>query len=130
MSAREIPTRPAALAPSARGGPLLDGDPAWGEPRAKTVTWHDPAVTVRGAIGLSGLEFMNAIIEGRLPPPPIANLLGMRVRHVERGLAVFEYTPDELVYNPLGVVHGGLLCTLADTVAGCAVHTTLEAGRR
>jgi uncharacterized protein (TIGR00369 family) len=41
---------------------------------------------------------------------------------------VFEYTPDESVYNPLGVVHGGLLCTLADTVAGCAVQTTLEAG--
>ena len=36
--------------------------------------------------------------------------------------------PDESVYNPIGLVHGGLLCTLADSVAGCAVHTTLDAG--
>ena len=36
--------------------------------------------------------------------------------------------PDESAYNPIGVVHGGLVCTLADSVAGCAVHTTLDAG--
>ena len=41
---------------------------------------------------------------------------------------VFEGTPDESVYNPIGMVHGGYVCTLADTVAACAVHTTLEAG--
>ena len=128
MSARE---KPAAPVPDA-GREASPGQPAtdlpWGPPRSKTVTWHDPAATVSGGMGMSGLEFMTAIVEGRLPPPPIASLLGMRARHFERGLAVFEYTPDESVYNPLGVVHGGLLCTLADTVAGCAVQTTLEAG--
>ena len=41
---------------------------------------------------------------------------------------VFEGTPDESVYNPIGTVHGGYVCTLADTVAACAVHTTLEPG--
>jgi uncharacterized protein (TIGR00369 family) len=44
------------------------------------------------------------------------------------GRVVFECEPDESAYNPIGVVHGGLVCTLADTVAGCAVHTTLDAG--
>jgi uncharacterized protein (TIGR00369 family) len=100
----------------------------WGEPRSRSVTWYDPAVTVAGGAGLSGLEFMQAIMTGTLPPPPIAQLLNMRVRHVERGLAVFECKPDESVYNPIGLVHGGLACTLADSALGCAVQTTLDAG--
>lgn len=130
------PAEPGAPAdPSAPGaGPAgTPVDPAgaaatWGPPRSKTVTWYDPAATVSDGTGLSGLEFMQAIIEGRLPPPPIAFLLEMRARHVELGRVVFECTPDGSVYSPLGMVHGGLVCTLADTVAGCAVHSTLEAG--
>jgi uncharacterized protein (TIGR00369 family) len=52
----------------------------------------------------------------------------MRLTRVERGLAQFGCTRDQSAYNPIGVVHGGLVCTLADSVAGCAVHTTLDAG--
>jgi uncharacterized protein (TIGR00369 family) len=77
---------------------------------------------------MSGLQFMQALADGRVAPAPIALLLNMRPRQVEHGLVVFECAPDESVYNPIGVVHGGLVCTLADTVAGCAVHTTLDAG--
>ena len=102
--------------------------PAWGASRNKTVTWHDPSITQNGGSGLSGLEFLRAILDGTLPPPPIAMLLGMRMREIELGRVVFECTPDESVYNPIGVVHGGLVCTLADTVAACAVHTSLAAG--
>ena len=47
---------------------------------------------------------------------------------VDYGLAVFECTPDESAYNPIGVVHGGLVCTLAHSAAGCAVQSTLAAG--
>jgi uncharacterized protein (TIGR00369 family) len=54
--------------------------------------------------------------------------MGFTLVEVSQGLAVFECTPDESVYNPIGVVHGGLVCTLADSAAGCAVQTTLEAG--
>jgi uncharacterized protein (TIGR00369 family) len=77
---------------------------------------------------MSGLEFLRAIRDGELPPPPITSLLGLRAVEVEPGCVVFEVTPDESVYNPIGTVHGGLVCTLADTVAACAVHTTLEVG--
>ena len=66
--------------------------------------------------------------DGRFAPPPIALLMGFTLVQVDYGLAVFECTPDESAYNPIGVVHGGLVCTLADSAAGCAVQTTLEAG--
>src|SRR5215472_4852458 len=69
--------------------------PSWGAPRSKVVTWYDQAATVAGGAGLSGLEFMQALMAGKLPPPPIALLLNMRPTKVDRGLAVFECTPDE-----------------------------------
>jgi uncharacterized protein (TIGR00369 family) len=100
----------------------------WGEPRSKTVTWYDPMVNAGVASTLSGLDFLFAIRDGLLPAPPIAQLMGFALVLVERGLAVFECTPDESAYNPIGVVHGGLVCTLADSAAGCAVQSTLEAG--
>jgi uncharacterized protein (TIGR00369 family) len=102
--------------------------PGWGEPRTKSVTWWDPAVTVAMGSGLSGMEFLTALAEGRIPPAPMVQLMNMRPVKAERGLAVFECTPDESAYNPIGLVHGGLVCTLADSVAGCAVHSTLDAG--
>lgn len=101
---------------------------AWGEPRSKTVQWHDPMITAAAGRPLSGIDFLRSIRDGVIPPPPIAVLFGMQIREVESGRVVFECEPDESAYNPSGVVHGGLVCTLADTVTGCAVHTTLEAG--
>ena len=55
-------------------------------------------------------------------------LMGFTMREVEPGRVMFDCVPDESAYNPIGVVHGGLVCTLADTVAACAVHTTLDVG--
>jgi len=54
--------------------------------------------------------------------------MGFTLVEVGPGLAVFECRPDESLYNPIGVVHGGLVCTLSDSAAGCAVQTSLEAG--
>lgn len=76
----------------------------------------------------SGLDYLRGIKNGQLPPPPIAMLLGMDITVVEDGEVVFTLPPHASHYNPLGVVHGGILCTALDTVAGCAVHSTLEAG--
>ena len=101
--------------------------PDFGEPRSKMVSWHDPLPLAASAAGRTGLEFMQALRDGHLPPPPIASLLGMAATSVEVGDVVFTCLPDESVYNPIGVVHGGLVCTLLDTVAACAVHSTLPA---
>jgi uncharacterized protein (TIGR00369 family) len=103
-------------------------DRNWGGERTKTIVWHDPMITAEAATQLTGLEFLRAIRDGKLPPPPIAMLMGLIMREVEPGRVVFDCIPDESAYNPIGIVHGGLVCTMADTVAACAVHTTLDAG--
>ncbi|OHV31963.1 aromatic compound degradation protein PaaI [Pseudofrankia sp. EUN1h] len=101
---------------------------AWGEPRHKTVSWHDPLATAARAATMSGLEFLRAMQNGEVPPPPIAAMFGFRPVGVEPGDVRFACVPDESAYNPIGVVHGGLVCTLLDTAAACAVHSTLPAG--
>jgi uncharacterized protein (TIGR00369 family) len=78
--------------------------------------------------GVSGLEFMQGIVEGRYPPPPIAELMGFGPSEIEEGRVVFTGTPGHRHYNPLGSVHGGYAATLLDSCVGCAVHTTLPAG--
>jgi uncharacterized protein (TIGR00369 family) len=100
----------------------------WGTPRSKTVVWHDPTALASAGAELSGRAFLQAIVEGRLPPPPIVNLIGAELVSVGEGEAEFRCAPDESTYNPIGMVHGGLLCTLLDSAAGCAVHTLLPAG--
>ncbi len=102
--------------------------PEWGAARSKTITWHDPMVAASRATSLGGLDFLRAVWDGTFAPPPMARLMGFRLVDVDYGLAVFECTPDESAYNPIGVVHGGLVCTLADSAAGCAVQSTLDAG--
>jgi uncharacterized protein (TIGR00369 family) len=104
------------------------GHAGWGVPREKTVTWYDPMLSASAVSLSSGLEFLRAIRDGKLPPPPIAKLFGFAIKEVEPGRVVFECVPDESAYNPIGVVHGGLVCTLADTVTACALQTTLQAG--
>jgi uncharacterized protein (TIGR00369 family) len=96
--------------------------------RSKLVSWHDPAELRAGAASRSGREFLEAIIAAELPPPPMAALVGAELLAVGDGEALFACTADESTYNPMGIVHGGLLCTLLDTAAGCAVHTLLPAG--
>lgn len=96
--------------------------------RSLTVSWEDPIPGAKQAAGLAGREYLAAIVDGRFPPPPIAKLLGFRLAQIGEGFAVFECTPGEQHYNPIGVVHGGLACTLLDSCMGCALHTTLPAG--
>ncbi len=78
---------------------------------------------------LTGLEFLQGIVAGRYPAPPIGAALKFRMVKMELGRAVFEGEPDEGFYNPIGSVHGGYAATLLDSCMGCAVHTTLPAGQ-
>ena len=78
--------------------------------------------------GLSGIEMLQAMIDGRLPAPPMSETLGFRLVAVEPGIAVFEGDPGPHLLNPLASVHGGWALTLIDSAAGCAVHTVLPAG--
>ncbi|MCW2753575.1 MAG: hypothetical protein JWQ32_986 [Marmoricola sp.] len=78
---------------------------------------------------LSGLDQMQLIVTGELPPPRIAVLLGMRLVDVADGAATFELTPDERMMNPIGSIHGGIAATILDSCMGCAVHTTLAPGQ-
>jgi uncharacterized protein (TIGR00369 family) len=96
--------------------------------RTRTLTWQDPLPAAAAGARLSGLEYMFAVLDGEIPPPPIAVTLRMAVVDVADGEAVFEGLPGEEHYNPIGVVHGGYAATLLDSALGCAVHTTLPAG--
>ena len=77
---------------------------------------------------MAGIEFLRAIRDRKLPAPPIARLLGFDLVEVEPGHAVFEVTPGEQHYNPIGVVHGGLAMTLLDSAMGCSVQSKMPAG--
>ena len=96
--------------------------------RERTITWADPLTTAAGAAGRSGLEFIEAVRSGELPPPPIAVLMNMGPTEVAVGRVTFTATPGEEHYNPIGVVHAGFAMTVLDSALGCAVHTTLAAG--
>ena len=77
---------------------------------------------------MSGLEFLRAIRDGRLPAAPMALLLGFRLVEVDPGEVAFEVVPRQEHYNPLGTVHGGLAMTLLDSAMACAVLTHLAPG--
>ncbi|MEU6341546.1 PaaI family thioesterase [Streptomyces sp. NPDC046977] len=96
--------------------------------RSRTFEWKDPSVSAAAVGQRSGLDFLQDIVAGRLPAPPIAATLGITLQQVEFGRAVFTMEPGEEHYNPIGSVHGGVYATLLDSAAGCAVQSVLPAG--
>lgn len=104
--------------------------------------WQEEEAAIRGKLqqgvgiarleqirDLSGLETMQAMLAGDLPPPPIAETLDFMLISVAHGEAIFQGRPQCRHYNPLGTVHGGWFATLLDSALGCAVHTTMPQGR-
>jgi uncharacterized protein (TIGR00369 family) len=79
--------------------------------------------------GKTGLEFLNGMLAGEFPRPPITDTLDFTLVEVEFGRAVFQGRPLLRHYNPLGSVHGGWFATLLDSALGCAVHTTMPVGK-
>lgn len=80
-------------------------------------------------IRMSGMNVFDAIFRGELPAPPIGETMDFIPVHMAPGLAIFQGRPLKRHFNPLGTVHGGWFCTLLDSAMGCAVHTTLPAGK-
>ncbi|MGI3169486.1 PaaI family thioesterase [Pseudooceanicola sp. C21-150M6] len=79
-------------------------------------------------IGLTGLEQMQAILDGTLPAPSMARTMTQWITRIAEGEVEFRGEPSAGVLNPLGIVHGGWAMTLLDSALGCAVHTTLAKG--
>jgi uncharacterized protein (TIGR00369 family) len=79
---------------------------------------------------MSGLEFFKRMLAGEMPPPPMIDLMGIRLAEVEAGHVVFTAICDPRFYNGTGVAHGGFAATLLDTALGCAVNSAMPAGRR
>lgn len=79
--------------------------------------------------GRSGLQLFQALLAGEIPPPPMAVTLDFTLLRIEPGFAVFQGQPGFNHYNPMGTVHGGWFATLLDSAMGCAVHSTLPAGK-
>src|ERR1700684_1398675 len=107
-----------------------------------TVQWQSSDLAVRTLLakatgyvrpdqlaGRTGLEVFEAIFSGDLPRPPIGDTLDFVPIHIEYGAAVFQGRPNQRYYNPLGTVHGGWFATFLDSAVGCAVHSTLPAGK-
>ncbi|MEM6890027.1 MAG: PaaI family thioesterase [Pseudomonadota bacterium] len=79
-------------------------------------------------LGMSGLDFMQGILDGTLPGPPIARTLGYTLYTVADGRVVFRGTPEFGTTNPMGTVHGGWYGTLLDSAMACAVMTKVPQG--
>jgi uncharacterized protein (TIGR00369 family) len=96
---------------------------------SRTFSWTSPGqADLAALLELDGLAQLQAMAEGTAPHPPIMDTLGVTGFRPEAGRVVVEMPAEEFHYNPLGGVHGGVISTLLDTAAACAVHTTLAPG--
>jgi uncharacterized protein (TIGR00369 family) len=82
--------------------------------RAPKSSWH--------------LERQHRWIRNELPPPPVGELIGFRLVEADLGRAVFELQTEPRHTNPMGTLHGGIICDLADAAMGCAMASSLEEG--
>jgi len=71
------------------------------------------------------LEALERMVKGEVPSPPVAQLVGFRLTSIQRGEAVMEMDAAEKHYNPMGTLHGGILCDIADAAMGVAYASTL-----
>ena len=74
------------------------------------------------------LERVQAMLRGEAPDPPVAGLVGFRLVAAAPGSAVFEMEAGPQHANPMGTLHGGILCDIADAAMGIAYASTLAEG--
>ena len=129
----------AVLAPAPAAAPRLSTDEAqavlqqWiaeGDASDARMMRAGPGVSTPAQWGgKTGLEQMQAMLDGLLPFAPIAKTLDFSLIRVGPGVALFQGRPGPAHFNPMGSVHGGWFATMLDSALGCAVHTMMPAGR-
>ena len=83
--------------------------------------------TIRAPKSSWHLDRLQRLVRGEEPPPPIAQLIGFRIVEADLGRALFELEVEPRHFNPMGTLHGGVFCDLADAAMGCALASSLEA---
>lgn len=94
--------------------------------RASRKTYGTMAADARS--GLSGLSFVQGLVDGSVPLNTLADTLGYDVVAAAEGRVVVTLAPDQRHLNPAGTVHGGVAATLLDSCMGLAIWSTLPAG--
>ena len=74
------------------------------------------------------LDLIQAMLKGDAPLPPIAQLIGFKLTSVTCGQAVIKFQAGEQHANPMGILHSGVFCDIADAAMGIAYASTLEEG--
>ncbi|WP_316803575.1 PaaI family thioesterase [Pedobacter nototheniae] len=97
--------------------------------RNRSITWKDPMEGAKEALQLSGMEYLQAMADGKLPLPPLLYTLDFSVTEIKAGEVEFRFTPQEFHYNPIGTVHGGVISAILDSAMGCSLHSLLPAGK-
>ena len=119
---------PPAAAPSAPSAPDWAGQLDAVRARMRAGGGKPGLARPADLAGKTGLQVMQAMLDGALPYPHIADTLDFALVEIGPGTAVFQGTPQLMHYNPLGTVHGGWYATMLDSALGCAVHTMMPAG--
>lgn len=94
---------------------------------SRTITWHDAEDARAQLAGKSGLEVMQGIRDGTLPPPPMARVIGFRCIVAEAGEVAMQLDYDPSLENAIGMLHGGVAASMLDTAMGAAANTLLPA---
>jgi uncharacterized protein (TIGR00369 family) len=74
------------------------------------------------------LDGIRRVLQGQVPPPPVARLIGFTLTEAEPGRAVITFEAGPQHANPMGTLHGGVLCDIADAAMGLAYAATLDEG--
>jgi len=97
--------------------------------RSLKFEWDDPLAVVAESLKLSGLDRLQAIVNGDLPDATLPDLLGMKITEFGKGYAEIQCTPGEYHCNYNGVVQGGVFAAIIDNSMGYATGTVLPQGK-